>query len=587
MKKAILILSLFFLQTSSILQAQLLEHNDQTFQYVQFTSIQNFNGGNWLLGGNSNSGGDDGLYLVSIDSTSVNKIAGNFYNYNNVDQLVISSDFGAGYILIKDDETYLARVYNALENPALTGKYTFNDNEEILKIEVIDGNKVIALGRKTVDGEDRAFFKIFKNSFQVEFADYTYPGYYSDYQKINDSTFYVTGSNLDYGGRKYNQYYEDQGLVLENLESDRVFPLGEFQNEGYFFLKDKTITKTTSSFIELSSVNFESYGEMIDMEADHNFGYLLFQDEGEVAKILKIDGSLQVVSSFDIDDELFVVNELELSDGEIGIGGYLIPNIPFNNTPFLYPHTSGFFKVFSKNGISSEREMDLEIADVKIEDHEKNFTCGSPDQSEVFDLNLKNIKVTMINRGTKTINKAEIFVEAKGMEECSSSQITPKYHRQKDDLTLLRMEPGDTLIWRISAFEFSQSIQDSTEVELCIWATTVENERDKNDENNYFCGKVTLGNGYFETPIVEPTNDEFLIYPNPLKEIMKVSLLQAPFEPTLIEFYDYLGREVGQRYFIAARAKYKEFDISQLPSGFYYMRISNDVFEDIVRVYMN
>ena len=84
-------------------------------------------------------------------------------------------------------------------------------------------------------------------------------------------------------------------------------------------------------------------------------------------------------------------------------------------------------------------------------------------------------------------------------------------------------------------------MDDSTSVDICVWHTSVDNQRDQNDDDNYFCGEVELKKGYVEPPIIEPVDDEVFVYPNPINDFVKVSLKQAPTSPTLIEFYETLS----------------------------------------------
>lgn len=587
MEKAILTFLVLLIQFQFSINAQTIQLNDQPQQYVQINTVQNINTDEWVLGGNAASDEVDDWYFVSIDSIRKKMPVNNFFAYKNIEQIVMSDGgIDSGVALIKDDQTHLSKIYVYESSVTMNYYYTFDDDEEILNIKDV-GGKIIALGRKMVDSEERAFIKIFQSQLLLEFADYSTPGYFSDYLWINDSTVYATGNSMGYGGKAYNQYFETVGNVLENLESDRIYRIGQYPLWKYFLLKDQIITQVDEHFSDPISVDFGSYGKLIDMEVDHEFGYLLYQNEGETPFILKVNIDLEVEDLFTVEDEYFIAKDLELSYDEIGIGGYLIPNIPFNHTPFQYPSTSGFFTKISKNGIPYNREFELEILDVKIDDHEKKYPCGTPDLADAYELNLKNIKVTLVNNSSEIIENVDFFVEVKGIEGCNADPTVPKYHLQKDNLNLIHLNPGDTLESRISAFEFPQNINDTSEVEICIWHTAVEDQRDSNDENNYFCGEVSLTEGYVEEPILYPTEGEFLIYPNPLNSIMKVSLRQAPFEPTVLEFYDHIGRKVSQEYFIAARAKYKEFDISQLSSGFYFLRISNELFEEVVRVYVN
>jgi len=460
-------------------------------------------------------------------------------------------------------------------------------DEKVNGLGILSNGDLVTVGYKIVDNESRTFLKIYSSHLGIRFIDYETPGYFNDVVVLSDTTFMLTGSFGEtqlFGGRVYNQYYEQQGDIMEDLESDQIF---QIENNGYLLLKNQTITKLDNDFQIEHSADFGSYGSMIDMEEDDENVFLLYQKPEEPPMVLKLNLDLDVEDAFFVEDEKFRANDMAVSETELGIGGYLIPTIPFNNTSNLYSSTSGYFKTFSKEGISASHDFDLEIFEVTVEDHEKDFSCNEPEKTSSYQLDLKNIKLGLVNHGSKTINNVELFMEILGVELCVTNVSIPKYHLQQDELSLLRLEPGDTLRWRIFTSEFPQRIEDTTSINLCVWHTTVENKKDVNPANDYFCGEVTLETGYVEPPIIEPTEGEYLMFPNPLNDVMTVSLAEEPFDPTVIEFYDYMGRELDLKYFIAARAKYKEFDVSQLPSGFYFMKISNDIFEDMIRVYVN
>lgn len=588
MKKAILILSIFLTQFHFSLVAQSVEINDQSQQFVEINNVLTIGNERWLLAGSADSGNENELYLKTLDSlTEINA-----FNNSNISQTRIVEKVevqgNLGYALTSiDNQKYISRFSINFSSILFHNHVSVASDEIINNLKILPSGNVIVVGYKTIDNQIRAFFKVIKPSSAVEFSDYFMSGYFSDVVVSSDSTFILTGKfgeNQTFGGKKYNQYYEQEGDIMPDLESDQIFPI---ENNGYLLLKYQTITKLDNDFQIEASVDFGSYGLMINMAVDDENAFLLYQEEEESPMILRINHSLEVEDFFAVEDKNFRAQSMDVSENEIGIGGYLIPSIPFNNTPYIYPSTSGYFKTFLKNGTTENEDFDLEIIGVTVGDHEKDFLCGLPETTNSYHLNLKKIKVGFVNKGTKVINDVALFMEAHGVELCGTGTPTTKYHVWKESISLLNLEPNDTSWWRISSAEFSQKIEDTTSVNICVWHTTVEDRRDLNADNDYFCGEVFLEKGYVEPPIIEPTEGEYLIYPNPLDEVMKVSLLRAPFEPTLIKFYDYVGREVGQKYLIAPRAQFKEFDISQLPSGFYYMRISNDLFEDIVRVYVN
>jgi hypothetical protein len=585
MKRAILILFVFLAQFDLPLVAQSMEINDQSRQFVEFNNVLSLGDGKWLLGGVEDPGGDNNLYFKIVDSLFEITSNNNTSQERIIEKMVVKGNVGFVLNTINNQE-YISKFSFSSNSLLFHSSALISSDEIINNIRILPNGNLVAVGYKIIDNQLRSFFKIFQGNMIVDFSDYSEPGYYSDVVSLADSTFVLTGgfgATQIFGGRKYNMYYEQIGDIMEGIESDQIFPL----NNGYLLLKDQTLTKLDSDFQIETSVNFVNYGFIRDVVVDDEKAFLLYQNPGESPMILRLNSFLELEDLFSVEDEKFQAKSIDVSESEIGICGYLIPAVPFNNTPHMHPSTSGFFKTFSKNEMSNEEEMDLEIFEVTVEDHEKDFACGEPGTTSSYHLNLKNIKVGLVNKGSKTINDVDLFLEVLGLKLCVTGTPTPQYYFQKEEFSILRLEPGDTLRWRTSPFEFPQRIEDTSTINICVWHTTVEGRRDFNPINDYFCGEVVLKTGYVEEPIKEPTEGEYLFYPNPINEKLTVSLLRAPYEPTLIKFYDYLGRESDVKYSIAARAKYKEFDISQLPSGFYFVRISNEFFEDMIRVYVN
>ena len=587
MKKYIIAISIFVFLIHTNLFAQTIELNEQVEKHSEVIKIHSLENNRWFVSGSINEL-DHSLFYFSIVDTSELIKTNDFLDGYAVKKLMIKDDFGfAWYINDYNGKDGVIRINIDSNSFNLFGQtdFFFNPTNEIInEMEILPNGKLMILGTKTIGSEQRAFFKILRENFVVDYEDYLTLGYYDKILINPNSSFILSGrlgSDLVYGVKSYDWNYQPQGDIIEFPEPDKIFRIGE----EYFVLKNEILSSLDSNYQIASSISLEDYGQRIDLESDDENAFLLFQNEEEAPMILKINTELEVVDYFAVEDKYFRANDLHLSNDEIGIGGLLIPNIPFNNTPFLYPSTSGYFKTFSKNGISEEEDIELEIIDVRIDDYEKKYTCGAADLSDVYLLNLKNTRVSFVNKGTTTINDITLFIEAKGTESCVTSSFDPTYYTQREDIKLW-LEPGDTIHWRISALEFPQKTVDSTSVELCVWHTSVENQRDQNPDNNYFCGEVELDISYVELPIVKP-DDQVLIYPNPIKDLIKVSLKQAPFESTLIEFHDFLGRKLEQKYLIAPRAQYKEFDVSQIPSGFYFVRISNDLINEGVLVYVN
>ncbi|MFK7770844.1 MAG: hypothetical protein AB8F94_01850 [Saprospiraceae bacterium] len=588
MKKAIIILSIFLTPFHFYLFAQSVELNEQNGQFSEVKKIQLLNNNRWLIGGRINELDNSLVYFSVIDTSKLLK-SNTLLDGYEIKKIRTRDDLGFAWFHNENNgKGGLIKIEIDSNSFTVNGQIEFIDAEVINEVEILPNGKLIILGTKNINSEQRAFFKIMKNNFAVEYENYITPGYFDDILIDPNSNLMLVGrlgDNLVYGGKEYNWNYQSQGGIIELTalaELDDIFRMGGV----YFSLKNQTISKLDNDFQIEDSINLESYGEIIDLEFDDEIAFLLFQNEEEASMILKINTELEVIDFFEVEDKYFRVNDMYLSDEEIGLGGFLIPSIPFNNIPFLYPSTSSYFKTFSKNGIAQDENIDLELIDVKVEDYEKVYTCGPAGLADVYLLNLKKIKVRMVNKGTTTINNVSLFSQAKGVENCVNNS-DPEYYLLKEDLKMLDLDPGDTVQWRIPTLEFPQKSTDSTSVELCIWYTVVENQRDQNNDNNYFCGEVKLERPFEEFPIIKPKEEDVLIFPNPLNDFMTISLLQAPFEPTVIEFSDFLGRKLEQKYVIAPRAKYKEFDISQIPTGFHYVFITNDLISKGVLVYMN
>ena len=589
MKKAILILTVLLVQFNFSLVAQTIEINDQSLQYATIENVFYLGNEKWLLGGDAEEIYEEELYLKVVDSLSEISVAidPNSSTIITIEKFKVKGNLGYG-LFRRNGARVIGRFEIFPTHISILGFLGIAADEVIQNFEVLPNGNLVVVGTKVVGSEYRGVDRVLNAGINsLIFEDYLSPGYFSDVLVMPDSTFLLTGGfgeNQIFGGKKYSQTYEELGDIMEGIESDQIFPI---ENNGYLLLKDQTITKLDNDFQIETSVDFASYGLILNMVVDDENVFLLYQEYGATAMILRINHSLEVENSFELEDENFRAESMDVSENEIGIGGYVIPNVPFSNTPSLYPSTSGYFKTFSKNGMSEGEDVDLEIIGVKVVDHEKEYYCGLPEMTSSYLLHLKNIKVGLVNKGTTVINSVDLFMEVVGLNLCVTGTPTSKYYSWQEHFSLLNLEPNDTLWWRISPIEFIQKIEDTTSVNLCMWHTSVENKRDLNPANDYFCGDVPLETGYVEPPIIEPNQGEVLIFPNPLNEKMTVSLSQVPFDPTVIEFYDYMGRALDLKYFIAPRAKYKEFDISQLASGFYFCKISNDLFEDMIRVYVN
>ena len=106
-----------------------------------------------------------------------------------------------------------------------------------------------------------------------------------------------------------------------------------------------------------------------------------------------------------------------------------------------------------------------------------------------------------------------------------------------------------------------------------IWQTLTEKKLDwlsshNNTTDNFIkiCSDVTL-----ETPKIESTNTDFLIYPNPVSDVLTIKMNYVP--PSTIEVYSLQGVLLKQ---INVEKDTIEIDFSDVPKGIYIVRFEND-----------
>lgn len=197
MKKTKLILLILLSQFNSFLVAQSIELNDQTFQFVDFKMVESISDDQWLLIGTRESSEDHRFFFATIDSLVLIDSHHEFSDVINLKKVEIRGTIG--YVLIKVfTETHLIR-FQINPNSEIIfdffNKHIFDDNEEILEIKILPNTNIIAVGRKTVGSEKRAFIKILTNYLgSIEYENYSAPGYFNDIFLYPDSSFLLTGS---------------------------------------------------------------------------------------------------------------------------------------------------------------------------------------------------------------------------------------------------------------------------------------------------------------------------------------------------------------------------------------------------------
>ena len=215
MKKAKLILLVISFLVPTFLSAQTIELNVQSHQLVSINNVHAYSGEKWFLGGNANSAETSDWYFMSIDSLIKANPTDNLNGFKNVVKVIRAGS--GGYAIIKDDKTHLVRFAISLNSDHSTTammieeKHTFDDDVEILNLKNYVSGNIAVLGRKIVNGQEKAFVQIFRYNLDVKFTDYLSNGYFNYFTKLSDSTFIATGNieNGGYGGKKYSEDFED------------------------------------------------------------------------------------------------------------------------------------------------------------------------------------------------------------------------------------------------------------------------------------------------------------------------------------------------------------------------------------------
>ncbi|MFK7775773.1 MAG: T9SS type A sorting domain-containing protein, partial [Saprospiraceae bacterium] len=270
------------------------------------------------------------------------------------------------------------------------------------------------------------------------------------------------------------------------------------------------------------------------------------------------------------------------NDTFIIVGDHTL-NIPDQGVPYSYPKITASFYSYSKNETPSFSNNNLQIESVRVHKFDRVKDC-TPHFNK-YNLLMKIVEVYVVNKGDIPIEEFNLFIRAASLQNCSDYNPEGIPYDQEKSISGIMLMPGDSMKVLFQDMKFPQFIIDSAKVNLCVWTNAVNQKIDIDMSDNIICSEFELiQTEYVEAPIITPEENELLIYPNPSSDHIAVSLKTAPFDPSLIEFFDMIGRRM-QSNLIAPRATFKEIDISNLPKGIYFVRVKNDLIEETVRFF--
>lgn len=584
----LLILSLFFLlKTPSTAQ----DFNWNFFQenYNKTTTAFSLGNDRWLVGIRVDADNNNGLnvgVVHMVDST------GSIWSDANIDRIsgrtIIERFLRNGdkiFVLIRAySNSYIISYLLKEDSMEFVDMIEFEERILIDKIELLPNGKIIGIGSdlRTSVSTSYAYWTVISHDFTQEHEDFSYLGRINDLILLEDSTFLLSGGigdTIDYGMKKMDLNYNELESYLPGIF---LFRSLQMDNKDIFITWNGLIQKLNSSFEIDTTIFLSNIEVMKDIKVDGNKLYV-FGAKNNVNKILELDDNLSLVDSHFIDIPNFIPEKIDVQNGIFIIAGKHTLNIPDQGVPHSYPKITASFYTYLKNKTPNFSNNNLKVESVRVNKFARVKDC-TPHFNK-YNLLLKIVEVDVVNKGDIPIEKFNLFIRAPGLQNCSDYTPEGRPYDQTKRISNIMLMPGDSMRVIFQDMKFPQYIQDSVTINLCVWVNAVNQKIDGDMNDNIICDEYELiQTEYVEAPIVAPEENELLIYPNPSSNRIAVSLKTAPFKPSVIEFFDMIGRRM-QSNIIAPRATYKEIDISNLPDGIYFVRVKNDLVEETIRFF--
>ena len=407
--------------------------------------------------------------------------------------------------------------------------------------------------------------------------------------KIND--FISLGNKEFILSGNIEEQTENFGIVkiIGTVDSNFIFQQKALKDkiiEKIILLENGNLIAASSNFIYqlneefevISSFDFTTLGEFENILLDGNSIHLVTQQITDQVSIHEFNLQLELMNTIPIKISNADLRTVRIKDGVIGIGANLFFREIENNEQ---PPSSMFLKVFNKNKPPKFKGTDVSIEKIRIPtfEVEKDELCNI----DLYNVNLKNVKLTIKNKGQQTID--ELYVNFKfdkniyGYPDCNGTTFQNVVIINKDyseKFFHLNLAPGESTeifitdlpVNRISPDQF----QNLDLIPLCFYISSIEHSLDVDPSNNYACESILLQHETISPPIDE--KNPFVLFPNPTNERIRVRILQAENQFSNIWISNTLGQQV------TAPTNFEdnlliEFDVQDLPNGIYFINFDD------------
>lgn len=382
---------------------------------------------------------------------------------------------------------------------------------------------------------------------------------------------------------------EDTLFVLGQYELARVDESGEVQGiwefgEGlgqqvkYWPSQKRLMVRAEDKLYQMdrelnqiAEVSLDLYGQFESMAFDSSHCYLLGRGLDAQRMVIVFDTALNYVADFPVGNAYQVATNFVVDGDQLIIVGDEVPD-PFEgiaNTamwerPYQHRGSALFIQTYDLNGTATPLKTDVALTRVElahISDPVNNGMCYWP-ESDVYSYTIEGIRVKVANEGTEVLNDLSLNIR---FDPCSF--ICPTATTFIRSFSNLNIQPGQTTELGFGNIDVFYVPLESS-VNLCVWPSVPNGKLDANPENNEVC----------EMFLVTSTEEEMearavRVFPNPANDLLIVDWGMDISNIQTITLLDNVGRILDLRDWNELHNGL-ELDISRLPQGIYYLKIS-------------
>lgn len=564
MKKTITIsILLFFFLISSIV-AQNLEWNRQPSLYSSANCILPLEDGGWIIGGTVGE-----FYLIRIDSlgnsiwgdvgmittNSLNHIEEMFFDTDTSFYIVGGSPPGAQFDIIIGGQRVLRR-YSI--NGRLLFDYSDVEGQNVWYTNYFKAADFYSDQTVIVVTNDKSDTNYPFDSPTNEIIILNLDGSVEWNQPFENLDFYdviayADGSFNAASSEGIMYFDENKNNTFTALESKPIYQIEKYQN-NFTLARTKDELYLLDADLQISDV-FTS--EEIDSIAHFYFVedeiFLTGKDTTTHPFVLRLNENLEQQFYFTFGNTSIFPNAIIAKGDKIGVSGKIFTNPNYDNV-YDWNYSSMFFKTFTKEGISIDYNEDVGITDIEVGSANAKFIY-----QDYYQLELKNVNITIENLGEDTLNEVKI-----NMFEGTFGDAEKLFN--------LQIPPGESFRTSLGQLNWSSFLENGNpEFEFCLWTSVPDGKIDINPSNDRMCKTVEFEIEEMMPPFIP--EDFPILFPNPATTTININ------PPTPNFLYDLrilnsVGQEIDyQKIGVDWVGSIYPLDISQLSRGVYFINL--------------